>query len=65
VQEHCGEDILDEACLFKFGWYIGKVIAMYIEYNRYEKKGCYIEENRKCKETILVSLRYSGRVRII
>jgi len=47
VQEHCGEDILDEACLFKFGWYIGKVIAMYVKYNKYGKKGCYIEKNKK------------------
>ena len=26
---------------------MGKVIAMYVEYNKYGKKRCYIEENRK------------------
>ena len=28
---------------------MGKVIAMYVEYNKYGKKRCYIKENRKQK----------------
>jgi len=28
---------------------MGKVIAMYVEYNKYGKKRCYIKENKKQK----------------
>jgi len=46
VQEHCGENILDGACLFELGWYMGEVITTYVEYNKCGRKGCYVEENK-------------------
>jgi len=46
VQEHCREDIPDEACLLELGWYIEEVIVIYMEYKRCEEKGCYIKANK-------------------
>jgi len=59
VQEHCGEGILDEACLFELGWYTEEVIVMYVECERCEEKGCHVEENRE-QEVIKDRQRWCG-----
>jgi len=46
VQEHCGEDIPDGACLFKLGWYMEEVIVTYVKYKRCGEKRCHVNENR-------------------
>jgi len=47
AQEHCGEGILDEACLLELGWYTKEVIVSYVECERCGQKGCQVEENRE------------------
>ena len=47
MQEHCGKDILDEACLLELGWYTKEVVVSYVECERCEQKGCQVEENRE------------------
>jgi len=46
VQEHYGESIPDKVCLLELGWYTKEVIVSYVECERYEQKGCQVEENR-------------------
>ena len=46
AQKHCGEDILDEACLLELGWYTKEVVVLYVECERCGQKGYQVEENR-------------------
>ena len=46
MQEHCGEGILDKACLLELGWYMKEIIVSYVECKRCEQKGYQMEENR-------------------
>ena len=46
MQEHCGEGILDEACLLELGWYTREVVVSYLTCKRCEKQECYIEQNK-------------------
>jgi len=59
VQEHCRESIPDKACLPELGWCTGEVIVMYVKCERYEKKGCYVKENRG-QEVISKRQRWCG-----
>jgi len=46
AQEHCGEGILDMACLLELRWHMKEVIVSYVECEKCGQKGCHVEENR-------------------
>jgi len=59
VKEHCSKEVLEEACLLKLGWYIEKVIVMYVQCERYGAKRCYVKENKR-QEVIKNRQRWCG-----
>jgi len=47
VQEHCGEDIPNKACLLELGWYTKEVIVSYLVCKRCERQKYHVEENKE------------------
>jgi len=47
VEEHCGKGVPEKACLLELGWYIEKVIVIYVQCKKCKEKGCHVEENRR------------------